>query len=204
MKNYQIAALGEFLMNYESDLRYIIAFKKIFDNPKTKTDLVIGDTGLFHDFLVEFGLLRSFNKDLQQEVFVICRDYIKTHKKKLSPDELAAIFYDDVLIGKRLLSLSSKVIFLYEPTKFIPYDSLNSRSLNLSGNTTYTNFSKALEHEFKHNKELSENLKSIKKMVLPFVKKIENNFDNSLDFEKIRENRLMDKLLRAKERYDTK
>ena len=195
INNYKIAALGEFLMNYESDLVYIQEFQEIFKNPKIDIDFVCNKDGIFHQFLIEFKIARNFKKGLQKDVFLLCRNYINKNKNNLSPDKLSDQFKNKKSIGKRLLSLSSKVIAFYDSENYIPMDSLNRKAIN-SKIYTYKNFNLAVE-EMKKDSNFMLQIKQMDAIVAPLVKDFEHLSGlKGYNFKKIRQNRLIDKLLR--------
>lgn len=193
--NKEIIAIGEFLMNYEKDLEFIYKLNSIFNSLPNKSKPKASEIQIFRKFLIDFNTVRSFKNDKTDSIFIICKDYIKTHKGNLLPDELASLLKTDKDINIHLLSLASKVIAFYDPVKYIPLDSLNRKAVS-SKAASYSDFKRIVDG-LKNDVGFMKQIKHLDSIVAPLVKDIEKNTSlKGQDFNTIRQNRLIDKFLR--------
>ena len=96
--------------------------------------------------------------------------------------------------GKRMVSLSSKLLFLNNPRMIIPLDTRARRALGVSKNEYAAYSSKVNEFKNNHNSDLLQQLESNKKS----LSSIEAKFADIQGLEEIRFNRFLDKVLWVK------
>jgi hypothetical protein len=193
LNNIQIAALGEFLMNYETELNYIKKFQELMgENP----DINFHESenkGSFKSFVNQFGVARNIEKGKTLEIIRILINELKNNE--LDPNELSKKL-QHLTHNSKAVSLSSKILFLYKPEEFIPLDSLNKKTLLVQSND-YVCFSKEL-NTYISNSDIKKEISKLIKTASPLVKCIEDKSMLKMDFNKIKTNRLIDKYLRVK------
>ena len=193
LNNIQIAALGEFLMNYESELNYIVRFQELMGGNPDIDFHESGKNGSFKSFVNQFGVARNIEKGKTLEIIRILINELKN--KELEPNELAKKI-QHLTHNSKAVSLSSKILFLYKPEEFIPLDSLNKKTLLVKSNN-YACFSKEL-NTYISTPEVKGEINKLIKIASPLVKYIEDKSILKMDFNKIKRNRLIDKYLRVK------
>lgn len=191
-----IKVIGSFLFYYESDLKHIKAFQEYVHREVRTNNMDRTYLSQFISFLQEFRVLRNIRRGGAEDVLRTSVNYVKKEEpSKLCPNVLSEIL-GEYTYNKKAVSLSSKILFLYEPERFVPLDSLNKSTLGLSENN-YDNFLERFRSYF----EKEENLFPVKVCMektqhyaFLLEKKVQLNFDPMT----IRSQRIKDKFLRGR------
>tara|TARA_R110002049_G_scaffold188124_10_gene356438 strand:- start:3713 stop:4303 length:591 start_codon:yes stop_codon:yes gene_type:complete len=189
-KAHYIKSLGNFLSEYESDLNFITKFNCYKNNKLEIEKYLTKENGCFQKFINDFRVARNIQKD-KVDVFLKELKLFVNSDDCDNVDEFAKeINKKQITHGKIMTSLCSKVLFLNNPYKIIPIDTLAKKSLNYKGNN-YLQFSSHLKNFVRKNdSEIDDYLNSIKMYSL----EIESKYDFDR-IEIIRKNRFIDKLL---------
>ena len=187
-----IQATGNLLQNYYSDLNYIYEFQKHKTGRFNLNSYLTKERGTFQSFINEFKIARNVDKTKTRELLEQTFEWIKADNLNDIDSFAEHLKSTGITHGKKVISLSSKILFLNNPWKILPIDSLGRKAINLSEN----NYSKyhAIVTEFreKENAEIVECLKSVELQ----LNIIESNFEGKIiELKIIRENRFIDKLL---------
>lgn len=177
-----------FEWTYYGDLYYFSAFKYLKRGEESIE--AVGDLEFFKQFLIEYRVSRNVSdKNIAWKIFNELSTEVITFQ---TVDEYANRFKEAHKNEWLLSSLSSKLAMLLQPNQIIPMDSINKIALKHNENK-YAGFAEKVE-AFKI--ENNGKIKELMDMVSPRAKKIESIFSNELEnLEKIRENRVVDKLL---------
>lgn len=190
MTQSQIQSLGDFLSFYSTDLYYINQFQ-IFKTGKIDPNSYIEKkVGSFYSFLIEFRVIRNIpqgtiNKILEETLFWVN-----------SEDCDNVDFFAETLASKGLTrgvmtSMASKILFLNNPWKILPMDSLARKTLNQKQNN-YATYKINLEYYIKENEST---FTAMLNFTNPLITVIHKNFKELSDLEIISRNRIIDKLL---------
>lgn len=194
MKKEQIQAIGIFLTYYYEDLNYIKNFQDFKENSILLEEYVKKDKGTFYSFLIEFKVTRNFVKGTVDKLLLETLDFVRNSNpedvdlfaKRLAKTELTR--------GNTTTSLASKILFLNNPWKIIPMDTLTRKTLKQNENK-YSTYQINLTNYCQKNKTIIEECLVYTK---PLTTIIENEFSGKIkDLDVIRENRIIDKLLWA-------
>lgn len=192
MKKEHIQAIGNFLMYYYEDLNYIKLFQDFKENRISLKDYGIKNKGTFYSFLIEFKIIRNFEKGATEQLLLETRKYIESSIEDnvdLFAEELAKT---SLTRGNKAISAASKILFLNNPWDIIPMDKLTRKALKQNDNK-YSIYKANLDHYRKANKGVIEECLFY---VNPWATTLENEFvDRINDLNIIRENRMIDKLL---------
>ena len=188
----EIEATGNFLAYYYTDLIYIEKFQDYKNNSLSKNEYISKEKGTFYSFLIEFKVVRNFNKGEVNKLLELTNNFVNG----ISPidvDLFAEILLDSNLTrGKLMTSLASKILFLNNPWQIIPMDTLARKSLNQKDNK-YETYIRNLQLFRKKNTEIINNCM---KFTHPLTQTINKKFENKINnLELITENRILDKLL---------
>ena len=130
----EIEATGNFLAYYYTDLIYIEKFQDYKNNSISKNEYITNEKGTFYSFLIEFKVVRNFNKGEVNKLLELTNNFVNG----ISPidvDLFAEILLDSNLTrGNLMTSLASKILFLNNPWQIIPMDTLARKSLNQKDN----------------------------------------------------------------------
>ena len=130
----EIEAAGNFLAYYYTDLIYIEKFQDYKNNSISKNEYITNEKGTFYSFLIEFKVVRNFNKGEVNKLLELTNNFVNG----ISPidvDLFAEILLDSNLTrGNLMTSLASKILFLNNPWQIIPMDTLARKSLNQKDN----------------------------------------------------------------------
>ena len=191
MTQKQIQAIGNFLTYYRNDLNYIKQFQDFKNGKISAENYIKKDSGSFYSFLIEFRVVRNFPKgtvnELLNETFLWIQnedfDNVDLFAKNLSSKGLTR--------GKLMASMASKILFLNNPWKIIPMDSLARKTLKQKENQ-YSIYSKNLEKFKAENESI---FVSSLKYINPLTEIIHTEFNDLNDLDLICKNRVIDKLL---------
>ena len=179
----EVETLGNFLMNYPSDLSYIKSFQNWKSNGfKDPNYLLVEDYSL-KNFLVEYNLLRFIKKEEHNKLFKKISDYFIQDK------EIDVVKFAKSLSERNEISMASKILFLYDPEKTIIYDKFAKIGVDFNGNSYEQFISKVKNNCQKYNETITKLTEQLPKSVYALEKEI-----LTVDCCKIRQNRLTDKL----------
>jgi len=203
MTNIEVKIVGEFLRNYESDLEYLVCFRRYMRGEIPSKDYSIRGNGSFYNFLTEFRIIRNIVQGGTHQLL----DLTKAWCEGPEADEVDAFAQHlskaDISRGAILSSLASKVLFLNNPQQLLPMDALARKALNVRLNS-YSAYSTELKT---YSQKRQESLTEIMIFLNPIVSSIERSLMSELpEIEKIRLNRLIDKMLWVQgqqDRYNT-
>src|SRR5690242_3885373 len=115
MNIHQIKSIGNFLATYDGDLHYINNFQKHKRGELSLEDFVKRGNSSFYDFLIEFRIVRNFQKGSVIELLTLTVDWIN-RKSQNDVDEFALFLkYSECARNQVLTSLASKILFLNNP-----------------------------------------------------------------------------------------
>lgn len=180
-----------FEWTYYGDLYYFAAFHHLKSGKESKE--VVGDLEFFKQFLIEYRVSRNIATGKKEIAWVKFKELAKEPITIDTVDQMAKHLFNEFHPKKGTpTSLCSKLLMLLKPELIIPIDSINKIALkhNLS---QYVGFAEKVK-DFKI--ENSGKIKELIDMVSPRAEKIESIFSKELEnLEKIRENKVIDKLL---------
>jgi hypothetical protein len=179
----ELETLGNFLINYSSDLSYIRAFQNWKLSGYKETNYFDNEEFSLKNFLIEFNLLRFFKKEIHNDLFEKITKYF-IQNKEINVDNLAVC-----LSEKKKISMASKILFLHSPEKIIIYDKFAKLGVNYKGNS-YEEF---ILNVGVYSKEYQESIKKLTKQIPKSLYDIEKEILTVSSY-KIRQNRLIDKL----------
>ena len=192
MKIEQIQAIGNLLSYYYHDLKYIEMFQEFKKDKVSSVDYIKRENYTFYSFLIEFKVIRNIEKGkvdkLLQETFDFINgdtpDDVDKFAERLSQTELTR--------GNLMSSLASKILFLNNPWRIIPMDTLTRYALRQKEN-------KYSVYEFNLSRFRVDNDKIIKDCI-EFIRPLKPDMESELigkinDLESVCENRIIDKLL---------
>ena len=193
---HRIKALGNLIQYYHSDLTYIRNFQLYKQNKQNKNlrnRYLLKSSGSFQNFLNEFKIARNVRKNYVPELLDRTMDWVNTNQaddvdafaNKLREKEITQV-------NKTMTSLASKILFLNNPWRIFPCDTLNRRAVGVKTNR-YSDFCSA-HHDLMEREPLliDHSLEPIQ----GFILRIEEEFKGKIgDISTIRRNRFIDKLL---------
>jgi len=184
-----IKAVGYFLAFYESDLHYIQRFQA-FKNGEDKDYLSLGDYS-FNKFINEFRIARNISKETREEILLLINKWCKRKSCDNVNGLASEIKKHEHSHGNLAVSFASKILFLNNPYEIFPLDQNGKDSLGLETND-YQAYLAAINKFKKVNKaEIKQAFTEVNDMAAL----IENEFIGIKHLKKIRENRLIDKIL---------
>lgn len=192
MTTKQIQALGHFLAFYATDLSYIDNFQKYKTSP-TNPNYSTKEIGSFYAFLVEFRVIRNISTGATKQILEQTINWVNGS----NPDDVDA--FAEILLktglthNKTPTSMASKILFLNNPWKIIPMDSLARKTLKQKENI-YHMYLKILENYTNENQLVLEKYEEITN---DLVNIIHNDYAGLKDLNIISKNRMLDKLLWA-------
>lgn len=192
MTTKQIQALGYFLAFYTTDLSYIDNFQKYKTSP-TNPNYSTKEIGSFYAFLVEFRVIRNISTGATKQILEQTINWVNGS----NPDDVDA--FAEILLktglthNKTPTSMASKILFLNNPWKIIPMDSLARKTLKQKENI-YHMYLKRLENYTNENQLVLEKYEEITN---DLVNIIHNDYAGLKDLNIISKNRMLDKLLWA-------
>ncbi len=192
MKKEYIAAIGNFLSTYYTDLNYIRNFQRFKHGKISSADILLKDIGTFYSFLIEFRIIRNISQGsadrlLQETINWVNgknADNVDLFAKRLCKTNLTR--------GHVVTSMASKVLFLNNPWSIIPMDALARKALKQRENI-YSVYTDNLKKYRKENKLVLDNFIKYTK---PMTSIVDIEFKKELkDLKTICINRAVDKLL---------
>lgn len=191
MTTKQIQAIGNFLTYYRTDLNYIRNFQDFKNGKITAENYIKKDVGSFYSFLIEFRVVRNFPSGTVDKLLAETSKWIETENSDdvdLFAKKLANI---GLTRGNVMASMASKILFLNNPWKIIPMDSLARKTLNQKQNI-YSIYNQNLIEFRKQNETIFE---SSINYTNPLTNIIHNEFKDLKKLNLICKNRIVDKLL---------
>lgn len=200
MEKEQIQAIGNFLAYYYTDLNYIKNFQDCKNGTLHPTAYVQKGKGTFYSFLTEYGIKRNISNisDKDDAAYKLLKETLNWVKGNHANDvdRFTKKLKDKTFLTRKDTStvLVSKILFLNNPWEIIPMDGSTRKALEVKVNT-YSIYKEKLVNFL----QTEENINIIKKCLIfvePLAKVIENDFLGKVEnLNKIRENRMIDKLL---------
>lgn len=192
MNNLQIEAIGNFLMYYQKDLEYIKMFQDFKKGNIADSEYIKKDKGSFYAFLIEFNVIRNLIKGSGERLLTETATFINSISSDNVDYFAESIAATGISRGNTTTSLASKVLFLNNPWKILPMDSRARQAFHQSENK-YSIFITNIEKFKLSNQNF---IKECLSFVEPLAVSVERDYQNSLvALEKIRENRMIDKIL---------
>lgn len=192
MTTQQIQTVGNYLSTYNTDLNYVKMFQDFKANKISAADYVTKDIGTFYSFLIEFRVARNFSQGAVDKLLTETLNWVNSSNADnvdLFADKLAST---NLTRGKTMTSLASKILFLNNPWKIIPMDTLARKALKQKDNK-YSTYDKNLNVYRQTNKPIIDSFIQYTK---PLTTIIDNEYKGKLqDIHIISENRIVDKLL---------
>lgn len=192
MTTQHIQAIGNFLQYYHSDLFYIKNFQDYKNSKISSEEYVKKNTGTFYSFLTEFRVARNFTKGCADKLLKETLIWISSHNADNVDLFAELLSKSDLTRGNITTSLASKILFLNNPWKILPMDTLTRKALHQMDNkySTYlinlekyrNNYKSTIDKCLSHTNELAKVAEQ------DFVGKI-------INLHILRENRIIDKLL---------
>jgi len=186
-----IEAVGNLLLYYRSDLVYIRSFQdcKLYstDHLTSFRDITLPK------FLTEYRVARAIKRGRQKDFFEAVIAHINTDQAD-NVDHLAKNLNDSEITqsGKRMVSLASKILFLNNPWKLLPYDKLVRTAIGYPG-TTYAGYFEAVQ---KSKERILKLYHSLPNSILECLQMIEAEVVPSIPrVDRIRKIRFIDKVL---------
>lgn len=190
MNKHHIQAIGHFLSSYENDLRYISKFQDYKKGKLKPSKYIKKEDSSFYKFLIEFKVIRSIPKGTTIALLRKTKEWIAT-KQSNDVDLFAQTLKTEGITRNDSRSLASKILFLNNPVKIIPMDTLTRKALSVRQNN-YSIYRDKL-HSFK-----TENKKILQDMMLqvePLFSQIHKKYPTINNLDTIAQNRMVDKLL---------
>jgi hypothetical protein len=186
-----VETIGHLLGYYEADLRHMHSTQTALrSNNSQDWEDFCQDKGPFAQFLGEFRIARNFQVGSRLRMFNEVREFIKTYGCN-DVDSLALHLKETELTHhKKMLSLASKILFVYSPATVLPYDYLTKKAIAYKG-SIYTEFRQEIED---HSSIILKAYSSISSQISDYLTCVEERFDLD-DKPGIRWNRFTDKLL---------
>lgn len=192
MEIQQIQAIGNFLQYYYTDMMYI---KRFHDHKNLKipsSEYIMKKSGTFYAFLIEYRVIRNLTQGCADRLLKITSDWVNSKNadnvdlfaERLSKSELTR--------GHVTTSLASKILFLNNPWKILPMDTLTRKAFKQYDNK-YSTYILNLEKYRQSNKSVIEKCIFHTKALASIA---EQEFKKEIkDLNIIHENRIIDKLL---------
>lgn len=198
MKNQIITqAIGNFLMNYTTDLEYIAQFQEWKKGGYINKDyLSVNQKFGLYAFLQEFKVLRGFNKDNRVKLCKSIQQLLKSNTH-INVDDLSR----KINKGSCLQSMASKIAMLYDPEIYLPIDRFaRIACFETDKRCSYKDFN--IKAKEMHKYELNGIVKDIDNIVQPLIKPIESTIKlKDINIKLVRENRILDKVLWTKGKF---
>lgn len=191
MTAIQIQAIGNFLTYYQADLNYIRKFQDFKNGKITPENYIKKEDGSFYSFLIEFRVVRNFPSGTVDKLLAETFRWINSE----NPDDVdlfaEKLANSGLTRGKLMASMASKILFLNNPWKIIPMDSLARKTLNQKQNK-YSIYNEKLIKFRKENETIFE---SSINYTSPLTMIIHSEFEDLENLNLICKNRIVDKLL---------
>lgn len=191
MTAIQIQAIGNFLTYYQADLNYIRKFQDFKNGKITPENYIKKVDGSFYSFLIEFRVVRNFPSGTVDKLLAETFKWINSE----NPDDVdlfaEKLANSGLTRGKLMASMASKILFLNNPWKIIPMDSLARKTLNQKQNK-YSIYNEKLIKFRKENETIFE---SSINYTNPLTTIIHSEFEDLENLNLICKNRIVDKLL---------
>jgi hypothetical protein len=186
-----IQALGDLLMYYYTDLRYILTFHRYKNGKFDPNKYLEKSDGTFLSFLIEFKVVRNIGKFEKDNLLQMTAEWINSNKSD-NVDGFAELLNNKGISYGQVTSLASKILFLNNPWHILPLDNRTKRSFGLKNNI-YADYLPLVQDFASKNKiDINRYLNSIDQ----YLSKIEDAFNNEIENPKeIRFNRFVDKIL---------
>ena len=185
-----IEAVGYLLAYYRSDLDYIRSFQNCKHYQGNYfTDFK--DTVLSR-FLAEYRVARNLQKGQIEKLLKTLIAHVQTDQAD-DVDFLAKKLRKlNITHDKTMISLTSKILFLNNPWKILPYDRFVRKGIGYSG-STYSGYFRAVQ---KSKERIIEFYHGLPNSILAYLQLIEGEAASDIArLEKVRKTRFIDKVL---------
>jgi hypothetical protein len=190
MTNKQIQALGNFLNYYQTDLNYIKQFQD-FKSNKIKPEKYIEKVpGSFYSFLIEFRVIRNLPKLTVGVLLIETLNWINSANAD-DVDLFANRLAEKGITKGVMTSMASKILFLNNPWKILPMDSLARKTLNQKQNI-YSIYNNNIKIFIKENESTVDSILNYTESLTTIIHK---EFLGLNDLDTICKNRIIDKIL---------
>ncbi len=187
-----IEALGNILTTYRSDLIYIRDFHRYKNGTIPTKEYLQKSKGTFKSFVDEFRVSRNFAREETHTLLKISIAWTSSKNQDDVDGFADKLKNKGITHGKVMTSLASKILFLNDPWRILPFDNQAKRTLRLQGNHYSDYFPLKKEFTQKYKKEIKYYLSSINQ----HLSIIEGPFKNEIkNIKAIRLNRYVDKVL---------
>jgi hypothetical protein len=129
MKDEEIKAIGEFLRNYQTDLEYIVKFRRFMNGEISSKNYTSKEQGSFYRFLIEFRIARCIPQGSTEELLMLIKKWCSGQRSDDIDAFAQHLKINGISRGATLNSLASKVLFLNNPYSIIPMDTLARKTL---------------------------------------------------------------------------
>ncbi len=188
LSRIQQKAVDELQLHYAKDLEAILAFQEF----KAQTGTSKNYLNHFDAFLKDFRVKRNVKRGAESALLKAVLNHVRSNENG-DVDILAGILANtDITHNKKMKSLCSKILFLNNPWKNFPMDTLTRKALQMRANEYSMYLPKLIAFKKTNQHEITLMLKAIDAQLdlieKPFKAKLSN-------LKTIRENRLVDKWL---------
>lgn len=191
MTDNEIRAIGFVFSFYKSDLLYIKNFQLYKKGIVSLKDYIMEDRRhCFQNYLAEFRIARCRKVGEDARILKVTSEWINSSKAN-DVNGFADKLLSKGLTHGRAVSFASKILMLNNPHKIFPIDGNVRDRLGVSEND-YTEYYDKL---CKYKRENEKRIKKCLRFVSSYTARIETQFPEIKQVEKIRENRMIDKLL---------
>ena len=188
----EIQALGNLLEFYYTDLIYIRNFQKYKAGEIDKTEYLKKEDGTFRSFLNEYRVARNVDKTKTEELLQLTTEWVRTNKSTDVDAFAKHLKESGITHGKTMKSLASKILFLNNPWKIIPFDSLAKKAVKLQENDYSEYLKRAMKYQEDNESYLNNCLGTVEQHLITIEQKFEGKLEDIL---RIRQNRFLDKVL---------
>lgn len=192
MEVQHVQAIGNFLQYYYTDLLYIKKFQDFKSSKISPSEYISKKTGTFYSFLIEFRVIRNLTEGCADQLLKITHDWINS-KNADNVDLFAErLSKSDLTRGHVTTSLASKILFLNNPWKILPMDTLTRKAFKQSENRYSTYILNLEKYRYSHKIVIEKCISHTK--ILACI--AEHEFQTEIkNLNIIHENRIIDKLL---------
>lgn len=192
MTSGQIKAIGNLLTGYRSDLIYIRDFHRYKSHRISKQDYLKKAEGTFKSFIDDFRVARNVEQNKTEQLLLLTLHWVNSKHANDIDAFAQRLCAKGITHGKIMTSLSSKILFLNNPWKIFPIDSIARNKLGMRNNV-YADYL-PLVHQFR--KEKSKMIQECIQSVSTHLSVLEKEFVSEIrDIKTVRINRFIDKLL---------
>jgi len=198
----EIKAIGSFLLNYHNMLHQHFMIKKLLHEPNLSPKFHIE----IKKFLIEWKVIWNIDEEKQVKLIETIFDFLKYEVviDENSIDKLVNRIISENISENKLISLGSKILFIYSPEKIFPYDKLAKTSLKINNNNYSLFYKKVIEFKKEKNTEkiysqiIKDNKRYTDIIENSIIEEFKDEFKLNITddfFVNVKINRIVDKLL---------